>query len=831
MTVAFGAIGTGANGSTTVAPSYPAGITAGQLLLCVVTSGATNSETPNTPSGWTLLATGASTDGTFGLDTGPRRATVFGKIADGTESGTLTVSITNGNSCRGTISLFTSSTGKGWLLRASGADDSTSGTGVSMTFGAMDWKVGDVVLVATGQRVDSATASGQGLTATGITFGTRTNRATTAVTTGNDHRHIVDTWAATTGGTGSQAATWAYTASAAVSAGGVLVQIRELGNVAESIAFSETQDATYTAAPLREVNEALVGSAVTQALLVRRIGAEAASAGSYSKQRDDAVAFADAQTEVATFAETRGESIAFTDGQTESSSRNSSAAESIGLATTQTENAALNSARGESLGLADAATETASVNSVCAETLGLADSQTGNAGKNGQRDESLAFSATQTETATLNSAVAESIGLAATQVESATLNSARGESIAFTAAQDGSKNSVFAKQRDESIGLADAASEIATLNSARAEALGLSDGQAEVATFAGTRDEAIGFADVSTGVLTGARTVNEALVGSPVGSALLVRRLGGEASGGAQTYNVSRAESIAFAATQAEASTLNSARGESLGLTDAQSETRSAAAARAESIGFAAAQTHTLASQRSVNTLLVGERRESVLQPYALDAGVFSVTRAESLGFAAAQAEAATLNSARAEAIAFAATQTGSTTSGSAFSKQRDESIGFTDTQSESASRGAQQAESLGLAATQLENATLNSQRDESIGLADSVLGSKNPVFSKQVAETLGFSDAAIEQAAALHSQINEALGLAAAQAEVAAFTRFMAEAIGFSATQIGGTGRATFDWPRLELLASLGGVTADTRLDPDLELLAAVQPNPENLH
>lgn len=227
-TVTFGAIGTGANGGTTVAPSYPAGITAGQYLTCHVSSGATNSETPSTPSGWTLLATGASTDGTYGVDTGPRRMTVFGKVADGTESGTLTVSITNGGTCRGTIARWTKSGSGAWVVDAQGGNDSTSGTGFSATLGSMNWNTGDAVLVAVGQRVDTVTQSAQSLTASGVTFGTRTNRESTAVTTGNDHRHVVDTFAAVSGTSNVNAApTWAYTGSAATSGGVVIVRLRE----------------------------------------------------------------------------------------------------------------------------------------------------------------------------------------------------------------------------------------------------------------------------------------------------------------------------------------------------------------------------------------------------------------------------------------------------------------------------------------------------------------------------------------------------------------------------------------------------------------------------
>jgi hypothetical protein len=226
--VSFGAIGTGVNGSTSINVGAVTGITEGDYLTLHVTSGATNSETPGTPSGWTLLATGASTDGTFGLDTGPRRATVFGKVA-GASEGAVTVATTNGNTVRGVMVRWTPAhRGYDWDVVGQGANDSTSGTGVSMTTAAINWAVGDCACVTVGQRVDSATQSAQSLTASGTTFGTRTNRASTAVTTGNDHRHVVDTFAAVTTGGGSAATTWAYTASAAVSAGGVVVRLREV---------------------------------------------------------------------------------------------------------------------------------------------------------------------------------------------------------------------------------------------------------------------------------------------------------------------------------------------------------------------------------------------------------------------------------------------------------------------------------------------------------------------------------------------------------------------------------------------------------------------------
>jgi hypothetical protein len=228
-TVTFGAAGTAANGSTSVAPTYPAGITAGQYLVAVVTSGATNSETPTPADGtWTQLATGASTDGTFGIDTGPRRVTVFGKEATGSETGTSTFNLTNGSTARGQIYRFTKAGSGAWAVSAQGGNDSTSGTGFSATLASMNWNTGDATLVAVGQRVDSATQSSQSLAASGVTFGTRTNRETTAVTTGNDHRCVVDTFAAVTGTSNVDAApTWSYTASASVSGGVVVVRLRE----------------------------------------------------------------------------------------------------------------------------------------------------------------------------------------------------------------------------------------------------------------------------------------------------------------------------------------------------------------------------------------------------------------------------------------------------------------------------------------------------------------------------------------------------------------------------------------------------------------------------
>src|SRR6185436_17160025 len=217
---------------------YPTGIAAGQLLLLMVASGATNSETPGTPAGWISLGSNANTTGTFGLDTGPRRSTVFARVADGSESGTVSVSLTNGNVARAYIMRFTSSIGKSWAIQAGNGNDSSAGTGVSIACGSINWATGDVAVVCVGQLVDSSTQSSQSLTASGTTFGTRTNQASFADTTGNDLRAVIDTFAAVTTGGGSATTTWAYTASSSsTQAAAVIVRIRETGDVAESLSL------------------------------------------------------------------------------------------------------------------------------------------------------------------------------------------------------------------------------------------------------------------------------------------------------------------------------------------------------------------------------------------------------------------------------------------------------------------------------------------------------------------------------------------------------------------------------------------------------------------
>lgn len=221
--VTFGAIGTGASGTTTCAPSHPTGISAStSKLFCVITGESNTAGTaPTMPAGWTKVLDFEGGVGTWAADTGPRRVTVFQKdTVTGTETGTVTVSLagnTTNNTLRATIMRVEVPVGYGIDVAASTGADTTSGTAFSVTGStAISFAPGDLLLIAIAQATDSATQSAQSITASGVTFGTRTNRSTVAVTNGNDHRHIFDT-VFVAAGTATVAPTYSYTASAATS--------------------------------------------------------------------------------------------------------------------------------------------------------------------------------------------------------------------------------------------------------------------------------------------------------------------------------------------------------------------------------------------------------------------------------------------------------------------------------------------------------------------------------------------------------------------------------------------------------------------------------------
>lgn len=222
--VTYGGIGTGASGTTSAAASYT-GIgtinAATSDLWCVVTGrGNTANTAPTMPAGWTAVLDFEGGTGTWGVDAGTRRDTVFRKdTVTGTESGTVMVSLagTTANTLRAVIIRTEKPAGYTVSVAASAGADTTSATSFSATGStAISLQPNDLLMIVVASASDTATQSAQSITASGITFGTRTNRASTPVTNGNDHRHIIDT-VPVSSGSGTVAPTYAYTASAATS--------------------------------------------------------------------------------------------------------------------------------------------------------------------------------------------------------------------------------------------------------------------------------------------------------------------------------------------------------------------------------------------------------------------------------------------------------------------------------------------------------------------------------------------------------------------------------------------------------------------------------------
>lgn len=188
-------------GGTTVAPAYPAGVAANDILVLIVGQkpSTANGGTVTTPSGWTLREslTGAGGYGTtLGADTGNTNLFFYTKdVVNGTETGNLTVTVGTNNVCWGLIIRVP---GGGATSKSFGSADAgrttppTSGapftTGLTNGASAPDLRSGDLAIWAMCIPTD---VLNNGFTAptissTGTTFGTAVKLEEPDSGTGND---------------------------------------------------------------------------------------------------------------------------------------------------------------------------------------------------------------------------------------------------------------------------------------------------------------------------------------------------------------------------------------------------------------------------------------------------------------------------------------------------------------------------------------------------------------------------------------------------------------------------------------------------------------------
>lgn len=220
-----------AAGGTTVAPLFPTGIVANDVLLLFVGQkpNAANGGTVTTPTGWTLREslTGAGGYGaTLGADTGNTNLFVYTKdTVAGTETGSLTVTVGANDVCWSTI-LRIPTFGAGATFAYGTADGSrttapTSGTAftVTLTNGvtAPNIASGDMTVwamcIPTDVNVNGFSAPT--ITSTGTTFGTAVELVEPNNGNGNDIGGYV-AYAAATAGTSSVAPTVGVTATGTV---------------------------------------------------------------------------------------------------------------------------------------------------------------------------------------------------------------------------------------------------------------------------------------------------------------------------------------------------------------------------------------------------------------------------------------------------------------------------------------------------------------------------------------------------------------------------------------------------------------------------------------
>ncbi|KAB1146834.1 hypothetical protein F7R91_14760 [Streptomyces luteolifulvus] len=228
MAISYVGVGALSQAATSITPAYPGGTAAGQLAALQVVSGHPDDSVPSTPSGWTLAGSFSGGGGTFGSGTGPRRLTYFTRVLLGSDATpTTTLPTGTGSVIAGRILAFSRSAGTGWRWASTFGEDTSSGTSFSAACSqALTWAANDFQLIGYALPVSTASLTSEAITATGITFGSVTERADDQITSGNAGRLGAATCTVSSG-SGTQAPTVTATlAASSIGVAGVL-RLRE----------------------------------------------------------------------------------------------------------------------------------------------------------------------------------------------------------------------------------------------------------------------------------------------------------------------------------------------------------------------------------------------------------------------------------------------------------------------------------------------------------------------------------------------------------------------------------------------------------------------------
>lgn len=157
-TVAYGAKGTTLNVATPSSPqnvAYPTGITAGQMLLLFANSDRNSLQFNLSASGWAHVNASPHTDAAT------NDSLVLWKEASGSESGNLSVTVTNSpTTLTAFIARFTTSGSGAWEIQAAGGSDATVNTSWAPSFSSGDTTMnldnGDLLIAHVTGRLDAA---------------------------------------------------------------------------------------------------------------------------------------------------------------------------------------------------------------------------------------------------------------------------------------------------------------------------------------------------------------------------------------------------------------------------------------------------------------------------------------------------------------------------------------------------------------------------------------------------------------------------------------------------------------------------------------------------
>jgi len=228
-------------GTVSIAVAYPASSVAAGRIAIIMAEGKLNTATWGTdPSGFTkILDTTGGASGS-GSDLGPVRIGVWYKVLTGSESGSVTVSLTSGTQVTAVMSVYTK-TGTNWVVptaTAIGATaKNTNSTNVSISSPAWGWppRNGDMMVAMYAANSDGTTtaASAPTITQSGATIGTVNLRNRLSGSDGN--QGSIFSWDGLVSSGGSSSATvigltWGQSSSGV----GAVLRLREVNNVAIS---------------------------------------------------------------------------------------------------------------------------------------------------------------------------------------------------------------------------------------------------------------------------------------------------------------------------------------------------------------------------------------------------------------------------------------------------------------------------------------------------------------------------------------------------------------------------------------------------------------------